>query len=74
MFVSLFDRYEFYAHLDQADDDFAQQIRQHVGAGGFPDTPIGIANWAGYSMGQRGRRVREAIEESKWIALRNLKA
>jgi hypothetical protein len=74
MYVSLFDRYHFYGVLDQADDELAGQIRQRVGAGGVPDTPIGIANWAGYSLGQRGRRLREAIEESKWIALRNLKA
>jgi hypothetical protein len=74
MYLSWFDRYHFYADLDQVDDDLARQIRQLVGAGGVPLTPIGIANWAGYSFGHRGRRLREAIELSKWIALRKLKA
>jgi hypothetical protein len=74
MYLSWFDRYHFYAVLDDVDDDLSRQIRQRVGAGGVPITPIGIANWAGYSLGHRGRRLREAIELSKWIALRNLKA
>jgi hypothetical protein len=40
----------------------------------MPHTYPEIANWAGYSLGHRGRRLREAIELSKWIALRKLKA
>jgi hypothetical protein len=74
MYLSWFDRYHFYAVLDDVDDDLARKIRERVGAGGMPHTYPEIANWAGYSLGHRGRRLREAIELSKWIALRKLKA